>query len=123
MGAGLLCLVAVRRGDEPERAEELAKKLLHLRIFADDAGRMNRSLLETGGELGVVSQFTLYADSSKGRRPFFGDAAPPEIAEPILERVAETARASGVRVLAGRFGAHMQVALTNDGPVTLLVDV
>ncbi len=123
MGAGLLCLVAARRGDQPHHAEEMARKLVHLRIFPDDEGRMNRSLLETGGDLGVVSQFTLYADCSKGRRPVFGDAAAPEVAEPLIERLVETVRGEGVRVITGRFGAHMEVALTNAGPVTLLVDV
>ncbi len=84
---------------------------------------MNCSLLETGGDLGVVSQFTLYGDCSKGRRPFFGDAAAPEEAEPLIERLVDGVRAEGVRVITGRFGAQMQVALTNEGPVTLLVDV
>lgn len=123
MGAGLLCLIAARQGDEPAAADELARKLIHLRIFPDADGRMNRSLLETGGQLGVVSQFTLYGDCSKGRRPFFGDAAPPEVAEPLVDRVVSAARAAGVSVIAGRFGADMQVHLTNDGPVTLILDV
>ena len=123
MGAGLLCLVAARRGDEPRHADDMARKLVHLRIFPDDEGRMNRSLLETGGDLGVVSQFTLYGDCSKGRRPFFGDAAAPEVAEPLIERLAETVRAEGVSVITGRFAAQMEVALTNVGPVTLLIDV
>ncbi len=123
MGAGLLCLVAARRGDEPDQADEMARKLVHLRIFPDDEGRMNRSLLETGGDLGVVSQFTLYADCGKGRRPFFGDAAAPEVAEPLIARLVDSVRAEGVRVITGRFGAQMEVSLTNAGPVTLLVDV
>ena len=123
MGPGLLCLVAVREGDGSDLADELARKLVHLRIFPDDEGRMNHSLLDTGGELGLVSQFTLYGDCSKGRRPYFGDAAAPGVAEPLLERLADAVRAEGVRVVTGRFGAHMEVALTNDGPVTLLVEV
>lgn len=123
MGAGLLCLVAARQGDESRQADEMARKLVQLRIFPDDDGRMNHSLLETGGDLAVVSQFTLYGDCSKGRRPFFGEAAAPEVAEPLIERLAETARAEGVRVITGRFGAQMEVTLTNVGPVTILVDV
>lgn len=123
MGAGLLCLVAVRDGDAGEAADELARKLVHLRILPDDTGRMNRSLLDTGGALGLVSQFTLYGDCSRGRRPFFGEAAPPERAEALLERLAAAARAEGVSVMTGRFGASMQVSLENDGPVTLIVDV
>ncbi|MEE2672477.1 MAG: D-aminoacyl-tRNA deacylase [Myxococcota bacterium] len=123
MGAGLLCLVAARKGDELQHADAMAQKLVHLRVFPDDEGRMNLSLLETGGELGVVSQFTLYADCSKGRRPFFGEAATHEVAEPLIERIAQAAQAEGVRVVTGRFGAHMEVALTNVGPVTLLVDI
>ena len=122
MGAGLLALVGVARDDGPEQARALAGKLVHLRVFADAAGRMNRALVETAGTLGVVSQFTLLADTRKGRRPSFGAAAPPEEAEPLIERVAETARAAGAPVVTGRFRAHMAVELVNDGPVTLLVD-
>ena len=123
MQSGLLCLVAVRQGDDPARADEMARKLVHLRVLPDAQGRMNRSLLDAGGTLGVVSQFTLYGDCSKGRRPFFGDAAAPEVAEPLLSRLIDSARREGVSVITGRFGAHMQVQLTNDGPVTLLLDV
>ena len=123
MERGLLCLVAAAEGDDERRAAEMARKLCHLRILPDDEGRMNRSLVEAGGTLGVVSQFTLYGDCSKGRRPFFGAAAAPEVAEPLLEKLIGTAREEGVPVVAGRFGANMQVELTNDGPVTLLVDV
>jgi D-tyrosyl-tRNA(Tyr) deacylase len=123
MGAGLLALVAVRRGDLPGQADELARKLVNLRILPDEQGRMNRSLQDVGGTLAVVSQFTLYGDCSRGRRPFFGDAADPEVAEPLLERLIGAARAEGVPVVTGRFGAHMQVELTNDGPVTLLLEV
>ena len=123
MGPGLLCLVAARRGDEERHADEMARKLVHLRIFPDEEGRMNHSLLEAGGDLAVVSQFTLYADCSRGRRPFFGEAADPDVAEPLIGRLVEGVRTQGVGVLTGRFGAHMEVALTNVGPVTLLVDV
>lgn len=123
MQEGLLCLVAAREGDGEQQADEMARKLVHLRILADEEGRMNRSLLDTGGSLGVVSQFTLYGDCSRGRRPFFGEAAAPELAEPLLERLIDTAREHGVRVVTGRFGAQMRVDLENDGPVTLIVDV
>jgi D-tyrosyl-tRNA(Tyr) deacylase len=123
MQHGLLCLIAAGEGDDERRAVEMARKLCHLRIFADDDGRMNRSLLDVAGTLGVVSQFTLYGDCSKGRRPFFGVAAAPEVAEPLLEKLVGAAREEGVSVVTGRFGADMQVELTNDGPVTLLVDL
>jgi len=122
MGFGLLALVAAREGEGEGAADELAEKLVHLRIFADAAGRMNRSLLDVRGELGVVSQFTLYGDARKGRRPSFQSAARPEAAEPLLERVAHAARALGVSVVTGRFRAAMEVELSNDGPVTLLID-
>jgi D-tyrosyl-tRNA(Tyr) deacylase len=122
MAHGLLALVGVARGDGPEAAAELARKLVHLRIFADPAGRMNASLLDVGGTLGVVSQFTLLGDARQGRRPSFIEAAPPEQAEPLVEAVCAAARELGAPVIAGSFGAHMQVELVNDGPVTLLVD-
>jgi len=122
MGPGLLALVGVADGDGEEQARELARKLAHLRVLPDGAGRMNRSLLESGGTLGVVSQFTLLGDVRKGRRPAFTAAAPPERAEPLVECVAASARELGVTVVTGRFGASMRVSLVNDGPVTLLVD-
>lgn len=122
MGPGLLALVGVKRGDGPEAARDMARKLVHLRVLADDAGRMNRSLLDAGGTLGVVSQFTLYGDARKGRRPAFVDAAPGDEAEPLLEALADAARALGVTVVTGRFGAMMDVELVNAGPVTLLLD-
>lgn len=122
MREGLLALVGVGRQDGPASAVELARKLVHLRVFRDDEGRMNRSLLEVGGTLGVVSQFTLFGDLRKGRRPFFGDAAPPEAAAPLIESVVESARTLGVPVVTGRFQARMEVELINDGPVTLLID-
>jgi D-tyrosyl-tRNA(Tyr) deacylase len=118
IGPGLLVLLGVRRGDGPDQADGLARKLLALRVFEDAAGRMNRSVEDVGGELLVVSQFTLYGDASKGNRPSFVDAAPPEEAEPLYERLLSALGAQG-----GRFGARMSVELVNDGPVTLLLEV
>jgi D-tyrosyl-tRNA(Tyr) deacylase len=122
MGAGLLALVGVARGDEASDALELARKLVHLRVFEDVAGRMAESLLDTGGTLGLVSQFTLFGDTSKGRRPSFARAAPAEVAEPLVCALGDAARDHGVAVVTGRFGAMMEVALVNAGPVTLLLD-
>jgi D-tyrosyl-tRNA(Tyr) deacylase len=122
MGEGLLALVGVARDDAAADATELARRIAHLRIFEDDAGRMNRSLLETGGSLCVVSQFTLLGDARQGRRPAFTAAAPPECAEPLIDAVGEAARALGVMVVTGRFRARMDVALVNAGPVTILLD-
>ena len=122
MGEGLLAFVGVGREDGVQQAEDLARRLVHLRIFGDDAGRMNRSLLDVGGTLGVVSQFTLFGYARQGRRPFFGDAAPAEQAAPLIERLIAAAEALGVRVARGRFQAMMEVGLVNVGPVTLLLD-
>jgi D-tyrosyl-tRNA(Tyr) deacylase len=122
MGAGLLALVGVAGGDREADARDLAAKLVNLRVFPDERGRMNRSLLETGGTLGVVSQFTLLGDTRKGRRPSYGAAAAPELAEPLIAALVATARAAGVTVVTGRFRAMMRVALVNEGPVTLLLD-
>lgn len=122
MGEGLLALVGVGRHDGLETAEELARKLVHLRVFADEEGRMNRSLLATSGTLGVVSQFTLYGDVRRGRRPSYVDAAPAEQAEGLVEAVARTARELGVTVVTGRFQAMMDIELVNAGPVTILID-
>ena len=122
MGAGLLALVGVAKGDDERAAADLAKKIAGLRIFEDAEGKMNLSLQDTGGTLGLVSQFTLLADARKGRRPSFGEAAPPEIAEPLFERVVAEAQAIGVPVVTGRFRTRMQVSLVNEGPVTLLLD-
>ena len=122
MAAGLLALVGVARGDGEADADALAEKLVNLRVFADAEGRMNRSLLETGGALGVVSQFTLLGDCRKGRRPSWDAAAAPEIAEPLIERVVRQVRTQGVTVVTGRFQATMEVELCNEGPVTLLLD-
>jgi D-tyrosyl-tRNA(Tyr) deacylase len=118
IGPGLLVLLGVRRGDGPDEADRLARKLLALRVFEDDEGRMNLPLGEVGGEVLCVSQFTLYGDVRKGNRPSFVDAAPPEEAEPLYERVRAALGAEG-----GVFGARMTVSLVNDGPVTLLVEV
>jgi D-tyrosyl-tRNA(Tyr) deacylase len=122
MSEGLLALVGVVAEDAENDARELATRLVNLRVFPDAEGRMNRSLLEAGGALAVVSQFTLAGDARKGRRPSYADAAPPERAEPLIEAVVEAARRQGVTVVTGRFRASMQVALVNQGPVTLLLD-
>lgn len=122
MGEGLLVLVGVGQGDETGDALELARKLVHLRVFEDAAGKLDQSLLDTGGTLGLVSQFTLLAETHKGRRPSFGRAAPSEVAEPLIDALAEAARQHGVPVVTGRFGATMEVALVNAGPMTLLLD-
>jgi D-aminoacyl-tRNA deacylase len=117
IGRGLVVLLGVRRGDTDAEADRLAAKLLALRIFEDAGGKMNRSVRDAGGELLCVSQFTLYGDTRKGNRPSFVDAAPPEEAEPLYERVREALGAQG-----GVFAARMAVALTNDGPVTLMLE-
>jgi D-tyrosyl-tRNA(Tyr) deacylase len=122
MGAGLLALVGVARADGPAQALELARKLVHLRVFPDAEGRMNASLLESGGTLGVVSQFTLLGDARKGRRPSWTEAAPPEQAEPLVEALCAAARELGAPVVTGRFRAAMTVELVNEGPVTILLD-
>jgi len=122
IGPGLVLLVGAGHGDGEEQIEYLVEKIAHLRIFEDEAGKMNRSLLEAGGEALVVSQFTLYADTRKGRRPSFTDAAPPEIAAPLVERFAQRLEALGVRVQQGQFGAHMLVEIDNDGPVTIVLE-
>jgi D-aminoacyl-tRNA deacylase len=118
IGRGLLVLLGVRRGDGEEEADRIARKLRALRVFEDADGRMNHSVEDVGGEVLCVSQFTLYGDARKGNRPSYVDAAPPEEAEPLYERVREALGAQG-----GRFGARMAVELVNDGPVTLLVEV
>jgi D-aminoacyl-tRNA deacylase len=122
IGAGLLVLLGVARGDTEADVHALCEKILHLRVFADAAGNMNLSLLETAGELLVVSQFTLLGDCRKGRRPGFSDAAPPDEARPLYERFVARARDAGPRVAEGVFRATMDVTLVNHGPVTLLLD-
>lgn len=122
IGRGLVLLLGVGRQDGEEQARYLAEKCLNLRIFEDSEGKMNRSLLDMGGEILAISQFTLYGDTRKGRRPGFTDAAPPEHAEPLYERFVELLRAAGVKVETGRFGARMSVRIHNDGPVTLILE-
>ncbi len=119
---GLLVLVGVAEGDSEAQAEALARKLVGLRVFADAEGRFNDSLLDVGGSVLLVSQFTLLGDVRKGRRPSFTAAARPELAEPLVEHVAQTLREQGARVESGVFGAMMSVELVNDGPFTMLLD-
>lgn len=123
IGPGLCVLLGVARGDGEEAAGRLAAKVARLRIFADEAGRFDRSLVDTGGGALVVSQFTLLADTAKGNRPSFTDAAAPEEAEVLYERFCADLRALGVPVAQGVFGAKMAVELVNDGPVTIVLDV
>ncbi len=122
VGKGMLVLLGVGKNDTPEDAQSLADKILNLRIFDDSAGRMNLSLLETNGELLCVSQFTLYGDCRKGRRPSYDQAARPEVAGGLYDAFVAAARAGGVTVQTGQFQAMMDVELVNDGPVTLLLD-
>jgi D-tyrosyl-tRNA(Tyr) deacylase len=122
IGAGLCILLGVAREDDATLAERLAGKVARLRVFADDAGRFDRSLLDVGGAVLVVSQFTLIADTAKGNRPSFSGAAPPEDAESLYERFAAALREAGVPVQTGVFGASMQLELVNDGPVTIILD-
>jgi D-aminoacyl-tRNA deacylase len=122
MREGLLALVGVAVDDTAEDAAELARKLVGLRVFPDPDGRMNRSLLDTGGTLGIVSQFTLLGDARQGRRPSYTRAAPAERAAPLLDAVLAAVREAGVPVVAGRFQAAMDVSLVNVGPVTILLD-
>jgi D-tyrosyl-tRNA(Tyr) deacylase len=122
IGAGLCVLVGIAEGDEAADARRLAEKIAKLRIFAGADGRFDRSLLESGGEALVISQFTLIADTRRGNRPSFSGAARPEEAEPLVERFVEALRALGVEVETGVFGARMAVELTNDGPVTIVLD-
>jgi len=122
IGQGLLVLLGVGQGDSEAQVKVLVDKIVYLRIFGDDEGKMNRSLLDIGGEALVVSQFTLYADMRRGRRPSFTEAAPPALAEPLVERFKDAIAAYGLTVEGGIFGAYMQVELLNDGPVTIWLD-
>jgi D-tyrosyl-tRNA(Tyr) deacylase len=122
IGRGLLLLVGIAAADTASEADWLLDKILDMRIFENEAGKMDRSLLDIGGELLVVSQFTLIADTRKGRRPSFSGAARPELAVPLYEHLVQRARHRGVHTATGEFGAHMAVELINDGPVTLLID-
>ncbi len=119
---GLVVLLAVKKGDTRAEAEYLMDKIVNLRIFEDEEGKMNRSLLEEGGDVLMVSQFTLYGDARKGRRPSFSEAEDSEAAEELFNYCVELVRKRGVRVETGQFGAHMQVNIINDGPCTILLD-
>jgi len=122
IGQGMVALVGVANGDTEKDAQYIAQKTVGLRIFADDAGKFNRSIQDIKGELLVVSQFTLLADTKKGRRPSFMDAAPPAEAEALIERFVAEVRASGLKVETGRFQQYMHVEIHNDGPVTIVMD-
>jgi D-tyrosyl-tRNA(Tyr) deacylase len=122
IGAGLVVLLGVERTDDPQDAAQMARKVAHLRIFEDERGKFAQSLLDTRGSALVVSQFTLLADTTKGRRPSFVAAAPPELAEPLYDEFCAALAAEGVPVERGVFGARMAVRLVNDGPVTIVLD-
>lgn len=123
VGPGYVILVGITHDDTREMVDKLAQKVIHLRVFEDEAGKMNRSAMDVGAEMLVISQFTLYADARKGRRPGYTDAAPPDVAEPLVDYFAETLRESGVKKVAtGVFGAEMLVNINNHGPVTIILD-
>ncbi len=122
IGRGFVVLLGITHGDGRAEADWLAGKIVGLRVFDDDAGKMNRSLADVGGALLVVSQFTLYGDARKGRRPSFTDAAAPEVAEPLVDYFVEVLRGAGFTVATGVFGAHMDVEIHNDGPVTMMIE-
>jgi len=122
IGLGLVILLGVGPDDGDEQVDYLANKIANLRIFEDEAGKINRSVLDVAGQAIVVSQFTLYADTRKGRRPSFTKAAPPEIASPLVDQFAERLEAAGVPTQQGEFGAHMHVEIHNDGPVTIWME-
>ncbi|HEX2994239.1 MAG TPA: D-aminoacyl-tRNA deacylase [Anaerolineales bacterium] len=122
IGKGLVVLLGIGHGDGEEQAAFLAEKIANLRIFEDEQGKTNLSVLDVSGEAIVVSQFTLYADARKGRRPSFTDAALPEVAEPLVDRFVELLRGHGVPTQTGQFGAHMQVEIHNNGPVTIWLE-
>lgn len=123
IGPGYVILLGVTHQDGPAEVKKLAEKTVHLRVFEDDQGKMNLSALDTGAEILVISQFTLFADAKKGRRPSFTGAAPPEIAEPLVTQFVAVLRSLGItKVQTGVFGAHMRVHIENDGPVTIILD-
>ena len=122
IGKGLLILIGIGHGDDEEQAKFLAEKIANLRVFEDEQGKTNLSILDVQGEAIVVSQFTLYADTRKGRRPSFIDAALPDVAEPLVSRFADLLRGHGVPTQTGKFGAHMEVEIHNDGPVTIWLE-
>ena len=119
---GLVVLIGVKKGDATKAAEYIARKIVETRIFEDACGKMNLSLIDIGGEALLISQFTLYADTRKGRRPAFTEAAKPEEAEQLYELVISEVEKRGIKVARGKFGAHMRVTLTNDGPVTIIIE-
>jgi len=123
IGPGLAVLIGVQRGDQPEQARRLAERLLAYRVFEDTDGKMNLSLTDTGGELLLIPQFTLAADTRKGNRASFSRAAEPELGQALFEELVSSAREAGIRVETGRFGANMDVSLINQGPVTFWLDV
>jgi D-tyrosyl-tRNA(Tyr) deacylase len=123
VGRGLCVLLGVTHGDNPATAAAMARKVWGLRLFPDEAGRMDRSAEDVGAEVLVVSQFTLYGDTSRGRRPGWSAAAPGAVAEPLVDTVVQELTAVGARVATGRFGAQMEVSLVNDGPVTVIVEL
>jgi D-tyrosyl-tRNA(Tyr) deacylase len=122
IGKGLVILLGVGHGDGEEQVSFLAEKIANLRIFEDDQGKTNLSILDVKGDAIVVSQFTLYADTRKGRRPSFIDAALPDVAEPLVDRFVQKLRGHGIPTQTGKFGAHMEVEIHNDGPVTVLLE-
>lgn len=122
IGTGIVLLLGIKNGDNLEDIKYIANKCVNLRIFNDENGNLNKSLLEIGGEMLIISQFTLYGDARKGRRPGFSDAAPPEIAEPLYNDFVSEVRRSNVRVATGEFGAMMQILIKNEGPVTLMIE-
>jgi len=122
IGAGLVVLIGVKHGDTDDDAKYIARKIVETRIFEDHAGKMNLGLMEIGGEALLISQFTLYADTRKGRRPAFNEAAKPDEAEKLYDMVMSEVEKRGIKVARGKFGAHMRVTLTNDGPVTIILD-
>jgi D-tyrosyl-tRNA(Tyr) deacylase len=122
IGRGYVVLLGVGQGDTEADARYIAEKIAGLRLFEDEAGKINLGITEVGGEVLVVSQFTLFGDCRKGRRPSFADAAPPAVADQLYQRVVEMLRETGLRVQTGVFGAYMMVSLVNDGPVTILLD-
>ena len=123
IGHGLVILLGIEKGDNREKADYLAKKITNMRIFGDNEGKMNLSLIDIGGKAIVVSQFTLMADTRKGNRPSFIHAAPPDIASPLVDYFIQRIKAYGVETQSGEFAAHMLVEIHNDGPVTILLDI
>jgi len=122
IGPGLTVLLGIKKGDREKDADYLMDKILNLRIFADEAGRMNRSLLDVQGEIMLISQFTLYGDVKHGRRPGFTDAEDPQAAEPLFQYCIKNIKNTGINIKTGIFGAHMKITLANDGPCTFMID-